>query len=515
MFVFYFHSSSGNHCCLFIYLFLSYCHTTDNSTRLELCDVPICEKVLPGHHNETCEENCTIYDCGTPLLKQADYRGTLNVTISGRTCQRWDSQFPHRHSFDPAKINDVNIQNAGLEENYCRNPDGSSTAWCYTTDPEMKTDVCAVPYCVVENFVPRRKCGTISNYQMDYRGDISVTKSGADCLSWMDSVEATSLGFTPLKMPGAGLIGNWCRNPAGKSRRRAWCFIDGDEVTWEYCDVPDCLECGTQAFNKEDYRGTISETASGKTCMHWKSKEEHLLESNVTIDFFHLEENYCRNPDGLKEDVWCYIDNSTSAFEFCDVPDCSGDDSGEIIETNDVCGSLGHHQADYRGTINVTASGRVCQDWNSQEPHGHKFSNEDRPGSGLNGNYCRNPDGGPDSPKAWCYTNDPEQRWEYCDIPFCETKSDCGSASMQQRDYRGRINTTSDGLVCQRWDSQTTHEHKFTPDTYLTAGLEENYCRNPDGSDRAWCFTTNSSVMWAYCDVPMCSEEDNEESGNL
>uniref|UniRef100_A0A3B3ZIC6 Kringle domain-containing protein n=1 Tax=Periophthalmus magnuspinnatus TaxID=409849 RepID=A0A3B3ZIC6_9GOBI len=33
--------------------------------------------------------------------KGADYRGTTNVTPEGVSCQRWDSQFPHKHSFLP------------------------------------------------------------------------------------------------------------------------------------------------------------------------------------------------------------------------------------------------------------------------------------------------------------------------------------------------------------------------------------------------------------------------------
>ena len=34
-------------------------------------------------------------------------------------------------------------------------------------------------------------------------------------------------------------------------------------------------------------------------------------------------------------------------------------------------------------------------------------------------NYCRNPDG---EPKPWCYTTDPNVRFEFCDVPFCDEK---------------------------------------------------------------------------------------------
>lgn len=36
-------------------------------------------------------------------------------------------------------------------------------------------------------------------------------------------------------------------------------------------------------------------------------------------------------------------------------------------------------------------------------------------------NYCRNPDG---EPRPWCFTTDPNKRWEFCDIPRCG-KSGC------------------------------------------------------------------------------------------
>lgn len=34
-----------------------------------------------------------------------------------------------------------------LEENYCRNPDGESAPWCYTTNSEVRWEHCSIPSC--------------------------------------------------------------------------------------------------------------------------------------------------------------------------------------------------------------------------------------------------------------------------------------------------------------------------------------------------------------------------------
>lgn len=53
-----------------------------------------------------------------------------------------------------------------------------------------------------------------------------------------------------------------------------------------------------------------------------------------------------------------------------------------------------------------------------------------------------------------------------------------------------------------------TLQEEFTPVSYLKCfcfrGLEENYCRNPNGEKRPWCYTINSSVRWEYCAIPQC-----------
>ena len=73
---------------------------------------------------------------------------------------------------------------------------------------------------------------------------------------------------------------------------------------------------------------------------------------------------------------------------------------------------------EYRGTVNVTASGIPCQAWIAQTPHKHSRTEERYPNTGIELNYCRNPDKEPFGP--WCYTMNKTRRWEYCNISFCQ-----------------------------------------------------------------------------------------------
>ena len=70
-------------------------------------------------------------------VKGEEYIGNISTTKSGRTCQEWKSQTPHKHSYC-----------SHLEKNFCRNPDGEDNGpWCYTTDRNKRWEYCDVPFC--------------------------------------------------------------------------------------------------------------------------------------------------------------------------------------------------------------------------------------------------------------------------------------------------------------------------------------------------------------------------------
>ena len=67
---------------------------------------------------------------------------------------------------------------------------------------------------------------------------------------------------------------------------------------------------------------------------------------------------------------------------------------------------------DYTGNISSTISGRTCQAWNIDVPHDIEGTPT------FHDNFCRNFET-PHRPAPWCYTTDPQYRWECCAIPRC------------------------------------------------------------------------------------------------
>ncbi|XP_036406275.1 plasminogen [Megalops cyprinoides] len=402
---------------------------------------------------ETRWEHCNIQDCSEECMHCSgeDYRGKVSKTESGLTCQRWDSQKPHTHGYQPHVLPDKY-----LEENFCRNPDGEPRPWCFTTLPTKRWEFCSIPRCTSEppKIVEELTCATGDGSA--YRGTIAVTESGKACQMW-SSQEPHKHTRTPDNYPCKGLQLNYCRNP--DNERMPWCYTTDSDTRWEYCKVPSCgdepspnepLEPGVDCYrgNGESYRGVMSETISGKKCQFWSSMVPHA--HNKTSRKYpnaDLRRNLCRNPDGDRA-PWCYTTDPSVRWEYCKVEQCPPEvpttkpDVPVIAVatsspgTPDAKDCKVGNGATYRGPTSMTALGVTCQAWSSMKPHQHSsFTPETHPTKGLESNQCRNPDDDVNGP--WCYTTDPNKKWDYCQIPDCS--STCGKPKVKPRRCFGRI----------------------------------------------------------------------------
>eukprot|EP00079_Xenopus_tropicalis_P034047 XP_017947818.1 PREDICTED: hepatocyte growth factor isoform X4 [Xenopus tropicalis] len=336
--------------------------------------------------------------------KGSNYRGTRNVTKRGLACQPWNSMIPHEHSFLPSTY-----RGKDLKENYCRNPKGEEGGpWCFTKSPEVRHDVCDIPFCSEVD------CVTCNGEH--YRGPMDYTESGKECQRW-DLQRPHKHKFRPERYPNKGLNDNYCRNPDGKSR--PWCYTLDPNTPWEFCAIKPCVhsivnntditkEC--MKGQGEGYRGSVSTTYNGIQCQRWDSQFPH--QHNFTPENYKckdLSENYCRNPDG-SESPWCFTTDPNIRIGHCSqIPKCQASNQQECYYGN---GST------YKGTLSRTRFRLPCSMWekNLQDLKRHTFNEPDV--SILEKNYCRNPDN--DAHGPWCYTDDPFVPWDYCHISRCE-----------------------------------------------------------------------------------------------
>lgn len=98
-----------------------------------------------------------------------------------------------------------------------------------------------VPPTLAPKVIKSTSC--LSNYGVDYTGDLNVTREGHTCLPWSSS-EAEALSKNKEFVPEVSLAGNKCRNP-DKDPEGPWCYVQNlDHVTIDYCNLELCGKYG-------------------------------------------------------------------------------------------------------------------------------------------------------------------------------------------------------------------------------------------------------------------------------
>ena len=118
-----------------------WCYTTNRNKRFDYCKPIPAMKTPSGkksmYNRIKIPDNP--YYCDETLRgrKDSGYRGCQRRTRSGKTCQRWSEQYPHKHTRGGNWF-----YGTDGDHNKCRNPDGEKTIWCYTIDPRSRWEYC-------------------------------------------------------------------------------------------------------------------------------------------------------------------------------------------------------------------------------------------------------------------------------------------------------------------------------------------------------------------------------------
>lgn len=241
---------------------------------------------------------------------------------------------------------------------------------------------------------------------------------------------------------------------AGELRDTIWCYTTDPLVPWEFCrpigaEMTKSVLIGSSTANSKTADVQLDISCPVINCPRSMAKgvwddvaAAHHAEVGDTFDITTTITN------DMKANVKARRTDSTGGWGMNLKFDCDcgpgkkivpgAGDSRECEET-----LLGVDGKYYRGCQSRTRSGKTCQKWRSDKPHVHGHMTWDK--VAAESNYCRN-DGGT---WLWCYTTDPNTRWEYCD-PICDEtlKGESGFG------YRGCQTKTRSGKVCQRWDAQ-------------------------------------------------------------
>ncbi|XP_019639221.1 PREDICTED: plasminogen-like [Branchiostoma belcheri] len=409
----------------------------------------------------------------------ASYRGKVAVTKSGRTCQRWDQQTPHEHSRTAA-----NYPSSGLEENFCRNPDGTSGVWCYTTDPNKRWELCDVAV-----------CGSLSGNPTTQQPVSTEVKTTTGC---------PIPGYIPLN----GACYKKFAEPKTYAEARERCAADGGLIA-----MP--RDRATNRFITNLHPGVMSWI--GLTNINsegqWVFEDGQTLESSDYSNWFHTEPNDADgNEDcaqvrarGFWNDVRC---STTIGFT------CQIGHGKSVKEFYQGCYKDGERRRlPHAFLVRADMTADVCVQHCRQKGYtyaGTQYYKECWCGSELptrgprEDSECATPCGG--NQKEMC-----GGEWRlsvYKAMPV----ADITTVSPEEHEcqisdgalYRGNVAVTKSGRTCQRWDQQTPHEHSRTAANYPSSGLEENFCRNPDGTSGVWCYTTDPNKRWELCDVAVC-----------
>ncbi|XP_060069923.1 sushi, von Willebrand factor type A, EGF and pentraxin domain-containing protein 1-like [Ylistrum balloti] len=447
-----------------------------------------CPRCSPGYWGRHCQYPLECY-----VNRGANYRGTVSITVSGRKCQSWNSTSPHKHR--------LKLPNS---ENFCRNPDNEPKPWCYTVDPRRRWEVCPVPRCNDGAVCPPPELPMYSSVAspMDsvfYTG--STIMVNLTCGGTYELVNIICESNRKWTMDRLSCSAVFCDSPTLRDNSH---IIEGTEGPYQQNDT---IEVGCElgyyttgqtmfrCLYNSQWNGTMP-ICTGVSCpeLH-PSSNSHIEDISVSYTYADVTIVRCDTGYTLVGDshLYCQADGTwntslpTCQAVVCPVPVLNDNSLVENGSNPYVFGDIIHvkckqgYQLFGYDIFMCKSDGR----WDGNFP----VCKGTCPLHCKDSQICDDPDGGcPDCEPAW---------WgRHCQYPLgCRL-------SPQGTEYRGEMNSTISGRVCQAWSDTTVHTHKYEKFVDIEAN---NFCRNPDNETCPWCYTVDPDVRWELCPVPLCS----------
>ena len=275
----------------------------------------------------------------------SEYRGSYSSAEKGLQCISWE-KLHRRHKWHPRQN-----PNAGLESNYCRNPDNDVKGpWCYVSlrrrgvkNSKNKYQYCSdIPYCedLNKQFISSR---SISPEPLTYdvqpttalttshtepflvtklRTTTTTTTTTTSSTTTTTIIELTTTTTTTTSLEPTTTTTTSTTSRAASRRNLNFENLSNHNLVksrtrHQRRRHPNIRNNLCQRGDGSNYRGTIARSYDGQECKYWSDIPQRNPfhpnhEKNKEKDLYL---NYCRNPDNDPRGPWCYVKVRTVLLE--------------------------------------------------------------------------------------------------------------------------------------------------------------------------------------------------------